>query len=138
PEGRCEMLTAGRVPTATAWGGDRQDCRRRKPTTGRIRVQSRSIPLDITKKIFASAHPCCRKRPPLRVLGGSLNEGTSGMTSMSVALIVGTPKGAAILTSKERETWNMSFDLRGWPVTASARDDKGRAYIAVNSPNYGV
>ena len=60
------------------------------------------------------------------------------MTDMSVALIVGTPKGAAILTSKDRKTWDMSFDLRGWPVTASTRDDKGRAYVAVNSPNYGV
>lgn len=60
------------------------------------------------------------------------------MTNMSVALIVGTPKGAAILTSKDRKDWHEEFVLRGWPVTASARDDKGRAYIAVNSPNYGV
>lgn len=57
---------------------------------------------------------------------------------MSVSLIVGTPKGAAILTSKDRRSWDHQFVLRGWPVTASARDDRGRTYIAVNSPNYGV
>jgi hypothetical protein len=57
---------------------------------------------------------------------------------MSVALIVGTPKGAAILTSEDRKRWSENFVLRGWPVTASVRDDKGRTYIAVNSPNYGV
>jgi len=57
---------------------------------------------------------------------------------MSVYLIVGTPKGAAILQSKDRESWSQAFVLRGWPVTASVRDDKGRTYIAVNSPNYGV
>lgn len=60
------------------------------------------------------------------------------MTDTSVALIVGTPKGAAILTSKDRNSWDTRFELRGWPVTASVRDDKGRTYIAVNSPNYGV
>jgi len=57
---------------------------------------------------------------------------------MSVALVVGTPKGAAIMTSKDRKTWTQDFVLQGWPVTASVRDDKGRVYAAVNSPNYGV
>jgi len=57
---------------------------------------------------------------------------------MSVALIVGTPKGAAILRSKDRRNWETEFVLRGWPVTASVRDDKGRTYVAVNSPNFGV
>jgi hypothetical protein len=57
---------------------------------------------------------------------------------MAVALVVGTPKGAAILRSQDRHTWSSEFVLRGWPVTASVRDDKGRTYIAVNSPNYGV
>ncbi|HVE05317.1 MAG TPA: hypothetical protein VNB30_14790 [Rhizomicrobium sp.] len=57
---------------------------------------------------------------------------------MPVSLIVGTPKGAAVLTSKDRRTWEEDFVLRGWPVTASTRDDKGRTYVAVNSPNYGV
>lgn len=57
---------------------------------------------------------------------------------MSVALVVGTQKGAAIFTSKDRKSWSEEFVLRGWPVTASVRDDKGRVYAAVNSPNYGV
>jgi len=57
---------------------------------------------------------------------------------MGVSLIVGTPKGAAVLTSKDRTSWKENFVLRGWPVTASVRDDKGRVYAAVNSPNYGV
>ena len=57
---------------------------------------------------------------------------------MSVSLIVGTPKGAAILKSADRREWSHDFVLRGWPVTASVRDDQGRTYIAVNSPNYGV
>ena len=57
---------------------------------------------------------------------------------MTVSLIVGTPKGAAILKSKDRANWSEDFVLRGWPVTASVRDDQGRVYVAVNSPNYGV
>ena len=57
---------------------------------------------------------------------------------MAIALIVGTPKGAAILTSKDRKAWSEEFVLRGWPVTASVQDDQGRVYVAVNSPNYGV
>jgi hypothetical protein len=55
-----------------------------------------------------------------------------------VSLIVGTPKGAAIISSNDRKTWKENFVLRGWSVTASARDDKGRTYVAVNSPIYGV
>lgn len=57
---------------------------------------------------------------------------------MSVSLVVGTPKGAAVLESKDRKAWTENFVLQGWPVTASVRDDKGRVYAAVNSPNYGV
>jgi photosystem II stability/assembly factor-like uncharacterized protein len=57
---------------------------------------------------------------------------------MPVALVIGTPKGAAILRSGDRQSWKEDFVLRGWPVTASVRDDKGRVYAAVNSPNYGV
>ena len=57
---------------------------------------------------------------------------------MSVSLVIGTPKGAAILSSKDRKNWTEDFVLRGWPVTASTRDDNGRVYAAVNSPNYGV
>lgn len=57
---------------------------------------------------------------------------------MAVTLIVGTPKGAAVLNSGNGREWSEDFVLRGWPVTASVRDDQGRTYIAVNSPNYGV
>ncbi|MBV9330734.1 MAG: exo-alpha-sialidase, partial [Alphaproteobacteria bacterium] len=57
---------------------------------------------------------------------------------MSVAIIVGTQKGAAVMKSADRKTWTEEFVLRGWPVTASARDDRGRVYLAVTSPNYGV
>ncbi len=57
---------------------------------------------------------------------------------MPVSLVIGTPKGAAVLTSTDRQSWNEEFVLRGWPVTASARDGLGRTYAAVNSPNYGV
>jgi len=57
---------------------------------------------------------------------------------MSVVLIVGTAKGAAILTSdKERRNWKRRFDLKGWNVTASARDDEGRFYLGVASPIFG-
>jgi photosystem II stability/assembly factor-like uncharacterized protein len=57
---------------------------------------------------------------------------------VSVSLIVGTPKGAAVLKNSNGREWSEDFVLRGWPVTASVRDDKGRVYVAVNSPNYGV
>jgi hypothetical protein len=57
---------------------------------------------------------------------------------MSISLIVGTPKGAAVLKSKNGSDWQHDFVLRGWPVTTSVRDDQGRTYVAVNSPNYGV
>lgn len=57
---------------------------------------------------------------------------------MPVSLVVGTPKGTAILKSTDGKSWNEDFVLRGWPCTASARDDQGRVYVAVNSPNYGV
>src|SRR3569832_766429 len=57
---------------------------------------------------------------------------------MGVALIVGTAKGAAVLTSGDRDCWCVVFVLLGWSVTASARDAQGRTYVAVNSPNFGV
>jgi BNR/Asp-box repeat protein len=57
---------------------------------------------------------------------------------MSVSLVVGTQKGAAIISSKDRRSWSEEFVLRGWPVTASVQDDRGRTYVSVNSPNYGV
>lgn len=57
---------------------------------------------------------------------------------MPVSLIVGTPKGAAVLSSDDQRNWRHDFVLRGWPVTASVRDETGRTTVAVNSPNYGV
>ncbi len=57
---------------------------------------------------------------------------------MPVALVIGTQKGAAVIASKDRKSWSEEFLLQGWPVTASVRDDQGRVYAAVNSPNYGV
>src|SRR5579872_3931986 len=57
---------------------------------------------------------------------------------MPVTLVVGTQKGAALITSKDRQSWSEEFVLRGWPVTASVQDDRNRTYVSVNSPNYGV
>jgi photosystem II stability/assembly factor-like uncharacterized protein len=56
---------------------------------------------------------------------------------MSVALVVGTKKGAAILTSQDRRNWKQDFALKGWAVTASVRDDQGRVYAAVAHDVYG-
>jgi Sortilin, neurotensin receptor 3, len=56
---------------------------------------------------------------------------------MSVALVVGTKKGAAILKSADRRSWSHDFALKGWAVTASAADDKGRIYAAVTHDVYG-
>ncbi len=57
---------------------------------------------------------------------------------MAVSLIVGTKKGAAILRSdRDRKSWSSEFALKGWPVTASARDDKGRYYAAVANDVFG-
>lgn len=57
---------------------------------------------------------------------------------MSVSLVVGTKKGAAVLQSKDRRTWDRGFALRGWAVTASARDNGGRYYAAVGHDVYGA
>jgi photosystem II stability/assembly factor-like uncharacterized protein len=58
---------------------------------------------------------------------------------MGVVLIVGTKKGSAILVSdKGRTAWTQSFGLKGWSVTASARDDTGRFYAAIASDVYGA
>ena len=56
---------------------------------------------------------------------------------MSVALIIGTKKGAAVLRSKDRKTWSENFALKGWPVTASVRDDRGRYYAAAAHGVFG-
>jgi photosystem II stability/assembly factor-like uncharacterized protein len=53
-------------------------------------------------------------------------------------LIVGTKKGVTVLrSSANRSSWESHFLLRGWPVTASTRDEQGRYYVAVASDNYG-
>ncbi|MGD0190731.1 MAG: exo-alpha-sialidase [Rhizomicrobium sp.] len=58
---------------------------------------------------------------------------------MTIALIVGTKKGAAILTSdSRRQTWNNQFLLKGWSVTASTRDDRGQFYAAITSDVFGA
>ena len=56
---------------------------------------------------------------------------------MSVALVIGTKKGAAILKSADRKSWSQDFALKGWAVTASVRDDQGRVYAAVMHDVYG-
>lgn len=57
---------------------------------------------------------------------------------MAVSLIVGTKKGAAIFTSDDdRRNWKVDFALKGWPVTASARDEGGRYYAAVANDVFG-
>jgi hypothetical protein len=57
---------------------------------------------------------------------------------VETVIVVGTKKGAAILRSdRNREAWRTDFVLRGWPVTASERDDCGRFYAAVSSESYG-
>jgi hypothetical protein len=57
---------------------------------------------------------------------------------MSVAVIVGTKKGAAILTSdKSRANWSRDFVLKGWSINASTRDEKGRWYVAIGNDVFG-
>lgn len=57
---------------------------------------------------------------------------------MDVAVIVGTKKGAAVLRSDARRAdWSLDFILRGWTVTASARDAQGRYYLAVSNEVFG-
>jgi photosystem II stability/assembly factor-like uncharacterized protein len=57
---------------------------------------------------------------------------------MPVAVIIGTKKGAATFTSKDRKHWDQDFALRGWSITASARDDAGRFYCAGAHGVYGA
>lgn len=56
---------------------------------------------------------------------------------MSVVLVAGTKKGAAILKSNGRGEWLRDFVLHGWHVTASVEDDTGRVYVAVASEVFG-
>jgi hypothetical protein len=58
---------------------------------------------------------------------------------MALSLIVGTKKGAAILTSdSRRQTWTSEFMLKGWSVTSSTRDDRGQYYAAITSDVFGA
>lgn len=59
---------------------------------------------------------------------------------MSVAVIVGTDKGAAVLRSDDaRERWEVdALQLPGWKVAAATRDSQGRFYAAVSSVVYGA
>ncbi|MCP5432214.1 MAG: exo-alpha-sialidase [Alphaproteobacteria bacterium] len=58
---------------------------------------------------------------------------------MSTTLIVGTKKGAAILSrGASGNDWQKRFELMGFEVTASARDEKGRYFLAVASPIFGA
>jgi len=56
---------------------------------------------------------------------------------MSVALVIGTKKGVAILRSPDRKSWTREFALLGWETTASVRDDQGRYFVAVTHDVYG-
>jgi hypothetical protein len=58
---------------------------------------------------------------------------------MGVAVIVGTAKGAILLSSEDRERWETSpLLLKGWIVTAAARDEAGRTYVAVTHDVWGA
>lgn len=58
---------------------------------------------------------------------------------METTLIVGTAKGAAILKSTDHKSWSFDgLDLKGWKVTASAQDSKGRTYLGVSQDIYGT
>ena len=57
---------------------------------------------------------------------------------MGVALVVGTKKGVAIIQSADRQKWTQSFALKGWAITASTRDERGRTYAAIASDVFGA
>jgi hypothetical protein len=59
---------------------------------------------------------------------------------MGTLLIVGTQKGAFLLRSDgRREAWRVEGPLyKGWKVTAAARDEAGRTWVATASDVYGV
>lgn len=54
-------------------------------------------------------------------------------------LIVGTSKGAGIFSTKDnRKSWVLDrFVLQGWSVSAAARDNKGKTFLALCSDVYG-
>jgi hypothetical protein len=59
---------------------------------------------------------------------------------MSVTILAGTAKGAAVLRSDEsRRAWSTeALALPGWKVTAAARDAGGRYYVAITGDTYGA
>jgi ligand-binding sensor domain-containing protein len=58
---------------------------------------------------------------------------------MTVVLIVGTAKGGFVLRSPDRKRWSVAGPIfKGWKVTTSARDVRGRWMIATASDVYGV
>ncbi len=58
---------------------------------------------------------------------------------MGVAVVVGTQKGVVILSSQDRRSWETSpLLLKGWLVTAAARDEAGRNYLAVTHDVWGA
>lgn len=57
---------------------------------------------------------------------------------MGTVLVAGTRKGAALFRrGAAGEGWQRSMVLPGWSVTAAAREEGGRAFLAVASPVYG-
>lgn len=58
---------------------------------------------------------------------------------MSVVVVVGTRKGAAVYRSDDRLDWEMDGLLfKGWKVTAVTRDETGRWYLGLASENYAT
>jgi photosystem II stability/assembly factor-like uncharacterized protein len=58
---------------------------------------------------------------------------------MNVLVIVGTDKGGFLLRADEsRDAWTVEGPLfKGWKVTAAARDEQGRFFVATASMVYG-
>ena len=58
---------------------------------------------------------------------------------MSVTLLIGTQKGAWILTSNtDRSQWSMEGPIfKGWKVTTAAKDEHGTYFLGVASDIYG-
>ena len=56
---------------------------------------------------------------------------------MGVAVLVGTQKGALVLRSDGRAWARSSLLMKGWLVTAFARDSTGRAYAGVTHDVWG-
>ena len=59
---------------------------------------------------------------------------------MGTTVLVGTQKGALVLRSDEaRQSWSSDgLKLKGWLVTAFARDPSGRSYAAVTHDVWGA